>query len=170
MLELLEIKFLPDIFRIKPKQSKLCVIKVNVEYKKFIFERIPITCEVHQVFCKATNVAKQLLEEIESIDDQKLLKESLIERIFLSVNIKAIGRAPIEIVVPKETELSVKLMNPLDMEIFERLFYDYLFNGDFARHSKKWEAQEELTYEEVVANVPIQTEKEFDKTFVLLYT
>ncbi|XP_044251059.1 uncharacterized protein [Drosophila takahashii] len=81
--------FNPPIFRLKGHHSKLCEIKVTVFERLVHFRRIPIVMEVHRILDRATLIAKQELEEIESIDDPKWKEDSYLEHVYLHLNIRS---------------------------------------------------------------------------------
>ncbi|XP_017120688.1 uncharacterized protein LOC108141714 [Drosophila elegans] len=80
--------FNPPIFRLKPHHSKLCEIRVSVLDRLVHFRRIPIVMEVHRILDRATVIAKQELEEVESIDDPKWKEDSYVEHVYLHLNIR----------------------------------------------------------------------------------
>ncbi|KAH8410080.1 hypothetical protein KR009_005636 [Drosophila setifemur] len=90
--EFFSVVFNPPIFRLKGHHSKLCEIKVSVFDRLVHFRRIPIVLEVHRVLDKATLIAKEELEEIESIDDPKWKEDSYLEHVYLQLNIHTITK------------------------------------------------------------------------------
>ncbi|KAI8041919.1 uncharacterized protein LOC128262327 [Drosophila gunungcola] len=80
--------FNPPIFRLKAHHSKLCEIRVSVLDRLVHFRRIPIVMEVHRILDRATLIAKQELEEVESIDDPKWKEDSYVEHVYLHLNIR----------------------------------------------------------------------------------
>ncbi|EDW52242.1 uncharacterized protein LOC6611797 isoform X1 [Drosophila sechellia] len=80
--------FNPPIFRLKGHHSKLCEIRVTVFDRLVHFRRIPIVLEVHRILDRATIIAKQELEEVESIDDPKWKEDSYVEHVYLHLNIR----------------------------------------------------------------------------------
>ncbi|XP_017071430.2 LOW QUALITY PROTEIN: uncharacterized protein LOC108108061 [Drosophila eugracilis] len=86
--EFFSVVFNPPIFRLKGHHSKLCEIKVTVFDRLVNFRRIPIVLEVHRILDRATLIAKQELEEIESIDDPKWKEDSYLEHVYLHLNIR----------------------------------------------------------------------------------
>ncbi|XP_016946042.3 uncharacterized protein [Drosophila suzukii] len=87
--EFFSVVFNPPIFRLKGHHSKLCEIKVSVFERLVHFRRIPIVLEVHRILDRATLIAKQELEEVESIDDPKWKEDSYVEHVYLHLNIRS---------------------------------------------------------------------------------
>ncbi|KAH8283168.1 hypothetical protein KR054_012585 [Drosophila jambulina] len=86
--EFFSVVFNPPIFRLKSHHSKLCVITVTLLERLVHFRRIPIVLEVHRILDPATQIAKQELAEIESIDDPKWKEDSYLEHLYLQLNIR----------------------------------------------------------------------------------
>ncbi|XP_016979534.1 uncharacterized protein LOC108044885 [Drosophila rhopaloa] len=86
--EFFSVVFNPPIFRLKAHHSKLCEIRVSVFDRLVHFRRIPIVLEVHRILDRATLIAKQELEEVESIDDPKWKEDSYLEHVYLHLNIR----------------------------------------------------------------------------------
>ncbi|XP_017477936.1 PREDICTED: uncharacterized protein LOC108367751 [Rhagoletis zephyria] len=151
--DLFEVTFEPKIFRVKPHHSKLCVVNVRAFERGLFFKRIPLALEVHRVLDKSTKIAKELLEEVESIDDPKWKEPSYIEHIYLHLNLK-VNFKPVENVnitwdpsPPKCEHLSIKTSNTT---IFEKLFWEYLSESNFMRPTASQDINDELSYDDVI--------------------
>ncbi|XP_017055890.1 uncharacterized protein LOC108097865 [Drosophila ficusphila] len=94
--EFFGVVFNPPIFRLKGHHSKLCEIRVSVFDRLLHFRRIPIVLEVHRILDPATLIAKQELEEIESIDDPKWKEDSYLEHVYLHLNIRTIVKPALD--------------------------------------------------------------------------
>ncbi|XP_053948713.1 uncharacterized protein LOC128857141 [Anastrepha ludens] len=172
--DLFEVNFEPNIFRLKPHHSKLCVVDLQVFERPLVFKRIPLALEVHRVLDKSTKIAKELLEEVESIDNPKWKEPSYIGHIFLQLNVK-VNFKPVETInIPwepspsKREHLSVKVSNTT---VFEKLYWDYLSQSNFMRPPTTEELDDELCYDEVMrsqANLsPFIKTIEIDRNIIL---
>lgn len=94
--------FNPPIFRLKGHHSKLCVIRVTVLERLVHFRRIPIVLEVHRILDPATLIAKQELDEVESIDDPKWKEDSYMEHVYLQLNIRTSAKPALDTSVDSE--------------------------------------------------------------------
>ncbi|XP_012158782.1 uncharacterized protein LOC101459592 [Ceratitis capitata] len=150
--DLFEVTFEPNIFRLKPHHSKLCVVNLRVFERALHFKRIPLALEVHRVLDKSTKIAKQLLEDVESIDDPKWKEPSYMMHIFLHLNIKVNFKTeePVTIaweLLPHKGERFTKTPTTT---IFEKLYWDYLSESNFMRPKSSPEYNDELSYDEVI--------------------
>lgn len=112
---------------------------------------------------KSTQIAQQLLTDIESIDDPKWREDSYVEHIFLHIDLK-VNFPKIETIavngideksiqsplttssMPESLVASMKEINIIT--IFEKLFWDYLSRSNFMRNTEK--IPRDLSYEDVV--------------------
>lgn len=112
---------------------------------------------------KSTQIAQQLLTDIESIDDPKWREDSYVEHIFLHIDLK-VNFPKIETIavngideksiqpplttssMPESLVASMKENNIIT--IFEKLFWDYLSRSNFMRNTGK--IPRDLSYEDVV--------------------
>ncbi|XP_011178992.2 uncharacterized protein LOC105209981 [Zeugodacus cucurbitae] len=149
--DLFEVTFEPNVFRLKAHHSKLCIVNMRVFERALHFKRIPLALEVHRVFDKSTKIAKELLEEVESIDDPKWKEPSYMVHIFLHLNLKVNFKPeePIniswELLAPKRERSKVSTTT-----IFEKLYWDYLSESNFMRPKNSAEINDELSYSEVL--------------------
>lgn len=138
--------------------------------------------EVHRILDKSTQIAQQLLTEIESIDDPKWKEDSYMEHVFLHINL-TVNFAEIKPIVTKSVEEkteSVPLVIPMDddlalpqnskITIFEKLFWCYLSRSNHMRNNDKIPCN--LSYEEVLQRSPIDSNasrKIKDRLYVLTF-
>uniref|UniRef100_A0A1I8N173 Uncharacterized protein n=1 Tax=Musca domestica TaxID=7370 RepID=A0A1I8N173_MUSDO len=159
--------FEPIQFTLKPHHSKLCVVHCKTYEKPLHFRNIPAVLEVHRILDKSTQIAQQLLTEIESIDDPKWKEDSYMEHVFLHINLK-VNFAEIKPIVTKsvdEKTESVPLVIPIDddlvlpqnskITIFEKLFWCYLSRSNHMRNNDKIPCN--LSYDEVLQRFPIDS-------------
>ncbi|XP_061387928.1 uncharacterized protein LOC133322994 [Musca vetustissima] len=153
--------FEPIQFTLKPHHSKLCVVHCKTYGKPLNFRNIPAVLEIHRILDKPTQIAQQLLTEIESIDDPKWKEDSYLEHVFLHINLK-INFVKLQsiTIMPKEgktTPLIVPLNDGNDnmvlpsnskTTIFEKLFWNYLSRSNHMRNNDK--TPQNLSYEDVV--------------------
>lgn len=117
--------------------------------------------EIHRIFDKPTRIAKQILDEVESIDDCKWKEDSYMEHVFLQINLninlprvkqfcptaKSCVQAIPVILDLLQTD-SVLFDPPINhVTIFEKLFWDYLSQSDYMRDTLK--IPKHLTYKQV---------------------
>ncbi|KAI9589459.1 hypothetical protein GQX74_007628 [Glossina fuscipes] len=163
--------FEPSEFNLKAHHSRLCIVSVRTYDKPLHFKRIPAILEVHRILDKSTQIAKQLLTEVESIDNPKWRQDSFVEHVFLHIDIKV--NLPKEnpiIIMPEadQQKFTVPLLVPftksfhtLDqgsqtghkknaqcITIFEKLFWEYLSKSSYMRNTSKIPTN--LSYSEVI--------------------
>ncbi|KAH8249448.1 hypothetical protein KR032_009727, partial [Drosophila birchii] len=100
--EFFSVVFNPPIFRLKSHHSKLCVISVTVLERLVHFRRIPVVLEVHRILDRATQIAKEELAEVESIDDPKWKEDSYLEHLYLQLNIRTSVKPAVETLEDEE--------------------------------------------------------------------
>lgn len=145
--------FEPSKFTLKPHRSKLCVVQMKSFGKPLHFKRIPAVLEVHRIFDKSTQIAKELLTEIESIDDPKWAEDSFIEHVLLHIDFEVkfpeLKRIDInEKSVKTEKEESNSAPNNC-ITIFEKLFWEYLSKSSHMRNTSNIPTN--LTYRQVLS-------------------
>lgn len=152
------------MFTLKPHHKKLCVVRMKTFSKPLYFQRIPAILEIHRILDKSTQIAQQLLTEIESIDDPKWGESSYFEHVLLHIDIKVtfpkLDRINIEekmlTLPPYPSAVPVKSSQTNDTAtktkptttIFEKLFWEYLSNTSHMR--KNCQIPRNLTYEQVL--------------------
>lgn len=155
--------FEPTQFTLKPHHTKLCVVHCKTYDKPLNFRYLPAVLEVHKILDKSTQIAQELLTDIESIDDPKWREDSYVEHIFLHIDLK-VNFPKIETIavngideksiqpplttssMPESLVASMKENNIIT--IFEKLFWDYLSRSNFMRNTGK--IPRDLSYEDVV--------------------
>lgn len=128
--------------------------------KPLHFRGLPAVLEIHSILDKSTQIAQQLLEEIESIDDPKWREDSYKEHVLLHIDLK-VNFPIIEPIVLKEEyctipqplmvparESLMPRVKPPTITIFEKLFWDYLSRSTFMRNTSK--IPRNLNYDEVL--------------------
>ncbi|XP_073830564.1 uncharacterized protein isoform X1 [Musca autumnalis] len=152
--------FEPIQFTLKPHHSKLCVVHCKTYDKPLNFRNIPAVLEIHRILDKSTQIAQQLLTEIESIDDPKWKEDSYVEHVFLHINLKVQFPKldPITLKPFEDKSEALPLVVPIGdgvvlpqcskVTIFEKLFWDYLSRSGHLRNNNKMPRN--LCYDEVL--------------------
>uniref|UniRef100_A0A1A9W420 Uncharacterized protein n=1 Tax=Glossina brevipalpis TaxID=37001 RepID=A0A1A9W420_9MUSC len=163
--------FEPSEFNLKAHHSRLCVVSVRTYDKPLHFKRIPAILEVHRILDKSTQIAKQLLTEVESIDNPKWRQDSFVEHVFLHIDIKVnLPKEKPIIILPEadRQKVIIPLLVPFtkssrmlnqDLQpgskkdtqcitVFEKLFWEYLSKSNYMRNTSKIPTN--LNYNEVI--------------------
>lgn len=164
--------FEPSEFNLKAHHSRLCIVSVRTYDKPLHFKRIPAILEVHRILDKSTQIAKQLLTEVESIDNPKWRQDSFVEHVFLHIDIKVnLPKEKPIIIMPEadQQKFTVPLLVPFTksahtliqgeqsghkkntqcITIFEKLFWEYLSKSNYMRNTSKIPTN--LSYSEVIS-------------------
>lgn len=163
-------------FTLKPHHKKLCVIRIKTFAKPLDFKRIPAVLEVHRILDKSTQIAQQLLTEIESIDDPKWAESSYCEHVLLHIDLKVkfpklrrpnceepfitLPAFPLLVPMPNtqnDQESDKTNTSTATTTIFEKLFWEYLSNPSHKFMRENNDIPRNLTYEQVIKkNYPAQ--------------
>ncbi|XP_065365414.1 uncharacterized protein LOC135958440 [Calliphora vicina] len=138
--------FEPITFTLKPHHSKLCVVQVKTFNNPLHFTRIPAVLEVHRILNKSTQIAKQLLTEVESIDDPKWAEDSYEEHVLLHIDLKV--KFPELQRVNVQEQIETNSSPSMGTTIFEKLFWEYLSKSNHMRNTSK--IPRNLSYEQVL--------------------
>lgn len=105
--------------------------------------------ETHRILDKSTQIAKELLTEIESIDDPKWSEDSYVEHVLLQIDLKVEFPKLQRINIKEESEKQKENNN---LTIFEKLFWEDLSKSNYMRNTSK--ISRNLTYEQVIGKEP----------------
>lgn len=122
-------------------------MQVKTFAKPLHFKRIPAVLEIHRIFDKSTQIAKELLTEIESIDDPKWSESSYVEHVLLQIDLK--------VEFPKLQRINITELSDMEKQkkidnltIFEKLFWENLSKSNYMRNTSK--ISRNLSYDQVI--------------------